>query len=107
MKRFFILLALFALFIGQKGFCADDMMDIDYQFIDNAFSKPNPTTNKQFEEVMKQYENKEPRGFFYNIRKFFNKIILLLITILRKNMKTQTTSHQDLKMYLRASLPLQ
>ncbi len=73
MKRFFILLALFALFIGQKGFCADDMMDIDYQFIDNAFSKPNPTTNKQFEEVMKQYENKEPRGFFYKIRKFFNK----------------------------------
>jgi len=73
MKKFLLILVCLAFFSLQKGICADDMMDIDYQFIDNAFSKPNPTTNKQFEEVMKQYENKEPSGFFYNLRKFFNK----------------------------------
>ncbi len=71
MRKFFLILAF--LFLTGVSFADDDMMDLDYDFINNAFSNPNPTTNKQFEEVMKQYENKEPRGFFYNIRKFFNK----------------------------------
>lgn len=70
--RKFLLTFVFLLFAGIAK--ADDgMMDLDYQFIDNAFSNPNPATNKQFEDVMKQYENREPRGFFYNLRKFFNK----------------------------------
>ncbi len=71
MRKFFLIFAL--LFLINATFAADDMMNLDYQFIDNAFSNPNPSTNKQFEEVMKKYENKEPHGFFYNIRKFFNK----------------------------------
>ncbi len=71
MRKFLIILFLF---LPSLPVHADDgMMDLDYEFIDNAFSKPNPATNKQFEEVMKQYENKEPHGFFYSIRKFFNK----------------------------------
>lgn len=71
MRKFFLIF-LFLFSIGA-AFADTDMMDLDYQFIDNAFLNPRPTTNKQFEEVMKQYENKEPHGFFYNIRKFFNK----------------------------------
>lgn len=70
MRKFLIL---FFLLLASSAYADDGMMDLDYEFIDNAFSKPNPSTNKQFEEVMKQYENKEPHGFFYNIRKFFNK----------------------------------
>ncbi len=52
---------------------SDDMTDLDYDFIDNAFSNPNPTTNKQFEDVMKQYENREPNGIFYKLKKFLNR----------------------------------
>ncbi len=70
MRKFLIL---FLLLLTSSAYADDGMMDLDYEFIDNAFSKPNPATNKQFEEVMKRYENKEPHGFFYNIRKFFNK----------------------------------
>lgn len=61
------------LFNTQTTYAADDMTDFDYDFIDNAFSNPNPSTNKQFEEVMKQYENREPSGIFYKMRKFFNR----------------------------------
>lgn len=71
MGRFLLIFAI--IFFTAAANADDGMMDLDYQFIDNAFSNPNPSTNKQFEDVMKQYENKEPRGFFYNLRKFFNK----------------------------------
>ncbi len=62
MRKFLIL---FLLLLTSSAYADDGMMDLDYEFIDNAFSKPNPATNKQFEEVMKRYENKEPHGFFY------------------------------------------
>ncbi len=61
------------IFFCHSTHAADDMTDFDYDFIDNAFSNPNPSTNKQFEEVMKQYENREPTGIFYKMRKFFNR----------------------------------
>ncbi len=51
---------------------SEDMTDFDYDFIDNAFSNPNPTTNKQFEEVMQRFE-KEPNGLFYKMKRFFNR----------------------------------
>ena len=73
MKHFFIVFFFILTISVQYCFAADDMTDLDYEFIDNAFSNPNPTTNKQFEEVMKRYENKEPNGIFYKIKKFFNR----------------------------------
>ncbi len=73
MKYFCVVIFIAVVFSLQPAFAADDMMDLDYEFIDNAFSNPNPTTNKQFEEVMKQYENREPNGLFYKIKKFFNR----------------------------------
>lgn len=51
---------------------SEDMTDFDYQFLDNAFSNPNPTTNKQFEEVMQRYE-KEPNGVMYKLMRFLNR----------------------------------
>lgn len=71
MRKFLLILIL--LTFAGIAVADDGLTDLDYQFIDNAFSNPNPTTNKQFEDVMKQYENREPRGFFYSLRKFFNR----------------------------------
>ena len=51
---------------------SEDMTDFDYDFIDNAFSNPNPTTNKQFEEVMQRLE-KEPNGPMYKLKRFLNR----------------------------------
>ena len=51
---------------------SEDMTDFDYDFIDNAFSNPNPTTNKQFEEVMQRFE-KEPNGPMYKLMRFLNR----------------------------------
>lgn len=59
--------------LAQNALASDDMTDLDYDFIDNAFSNPNPTTNKQFEDVMKQYENREPNGIFYKLKRFLNR----------------------------------
>ena len=59
--------------MALPAFASDDMTDLDYDFINNAFSNPNPTTNKQFEDVMKQYENREPNGIFYKLKRFLNR----------------------------------
>lgn len=69
MKRFFII-AFIMLGFGTCYAAIDD--NIDYDFINNAFTDPNPTTNKDFENVMQQYEH--PReGFFTKMFKFFDK----------------------------------
>ncbi len=69
MKRFFII-AILMLFPIQCHAAIDD--NIDYDFINNAFSDPNPTTNKEFEDVMQQFET--PReGAFTKMFKFFEK----------------------------------
>ncbi|MDO5436958.1 MAG: hypothetical protein Q4F80_02035 [bacterium] len=69
MKRFFII-AFIMLGFGTCYAAIDD--NIDYDFINNAFTNPNPTTNKDFENVMQQYEH--PReGFFTKMFKFFDK----------------------------------
>ncbi|MCD8024009.1 MAG: hypothetical protein LUE64_00560 [Candidatus Gastranaerophilales bacterium] len=69
MKVFFAI-AFFMLFSLSSYAAIDD--NVDYDFINNAFTDPNPTTNAQFEQVMQQYEN--PReGFFTKIFKFFDK----------------------------------
>ena len=58
--------------IPASSLYSEDMTDFDYQFLDNAFSNPNPTTNKQFEEVMQRYEQ-EPNGVFYKLKRFLNR----------------------------------
>lgn len=85
----------FALFFLNGSANAEDMTDFDYNFIDNAFTNPNPTTNKQFEEVMKQYENKEPRGFIYSLKKKFNRHDPKYDMEFRK--KYETTDKQPLR----------
>lgn len=73
MKKNFLTVVLGLIFLAAPAFSADGLDDLDYNFIDNAFQNPNPTTNKQFEEVMDKFENREPKGFFYNLKKFFNR----------------------------------
>jgi len=76
MKTLFFKKIFFAVFLCANLLLlpaySEDMTDFDYNFIDNAFSNPNPTTNKQFEEVMKRYE-REPNGLIYKMKKFFNR----------------------------------
>lgn len=54
--------------------CAYGAIDdnVDYDFINNAFTNPNPTTNKEFEDVMNKLENPK-EGVFTKIFKFFEK----------------------------------
>lgn len=73
LQIFIFLLFFGAFFTCNKAFGADSLDDLDYDFLNNAFSNPNPTTNKQFEDVMQKLENQEPRGLFYRIKKFFNR----------------------------------
>ncbi len=69
MKHFFVIAVMFLTF--NLAYAAIDD-NVDYDFINNAFSNPNPTTNKEFEEVMEKLEN--PReGVFTKIFKFFEK----------------------------------
>ncbi len=67
-----ILYCLFLSLLCTPVYSADITDNIDMQFINNAFSDPNPTTNKEFEDVMERLEN--PReGVFTKIFKFFEK----------------------------------
>lgn len=69
MKRFFII----AIILLNFGICYAAIDDnIDYDFMNNAFSNPNTTTNKDFENLMQQYE-KPKEGFFSKVYKFFDK----------------------------------
>ena len=69
MKRFFVIAVIF-LTINCTYAAIDD--NVDYDFINNAFTNPNPTTNKEFEEVMEKLENPK-EGFFTKMFKFFEK----------------------------------
>lgn len=69
MKRFFVIVVIF-LTINCTYAAIDD--NVDYDFINNAFTNPNPTTNKEFEEVMEKLENPK-EGVFTKIFKFFEK----------------------------------
>jgi len=67
MKRFFII-AITMLFCANCYAAIDE--NIDYDFINNAFSD-KVYTNQEFEKVMQQYER--PReGFFTKMFKFFD-----------------------------------
>ncbi len=69
MKRLFIVFAIFFINTVCYGVGIDD--NIDYSFMDNAFSE-KPVTNQEFENLMKQYE-KPREGFFTKMYKFFDK----------------------------------
>lgn len=69
MKCFFVIAVVF-LTINCTYAAIDD--NVDYDFINNAFTNPNPTTNKEFEEVMEKLENPK-EGVFTKIFKFFEK----------------------------------
>ena len=68
MKRFIFIIAIL-LFCSNCYAAIDD--NIDYEFINNAFSE-KPVTNQEFEKVMQQYEKKH-EGFFQKMYKFFDK----------------------------------
>ena len=71
MKHVFAVAVIFT-FLNLPVYAADITDAVDMQFINNAFSDPNPTTNKEFEDVMERLEN--PReGVFTKIFKFFEK----------------------------------
>lgn len=94
MKRFLIIAII--LFTTLKSYAAIDD-NIDYDFINSAFSNPNPTTNQQFEEVMQKFEN--PReGFFTKLYKFFDKDKVKYDTAFKKkyeNPNNQPTRIKD------------
>ena len=69
MKRFFVIAVIFLTFNCAYGAIDDN---VDYDFINNAFTNPNPTTNKEFEDVMNKLENPK-EGVFTKIFKFFEK----------------------------------
>lgn len=69
MRCFFVIAVIF-LTINCTYAAIDD--NVDYDFINNAFTNPNPTTNKEFEEVMEKLENPK-EGIFTKIFKFFEK----------------------------------
>ena len=69
MRCFFVIAVIF-LTINCTYAAIDD--NVDYDFINNAFTNPNPTTNKEFEEVMNKLENPK-EGFFTKMFKFFEK----------------------------------
>ncbi len=69
MRCFFVIAVIFLSFNCAYGAIDDN---IDYNFINNAFTDPNPTTNKEFEDVMDKLENPK-EGFFTKVFKFFEK----------------------------------
>lgn len=69
MRCFFVIAVIF-LTINCTYAAIDD--NVDYDFINNAFTNPNPTTNKEFEEVMEKLENPK-EGVFTKMFKFFEK----------------------------------
>ena len=69
MKRFFVIAVIFLTINCAYGAIDDN---VDYDFINNAFTNPNPTTNKEFEDVMNKLENPK-EGVFTKIFKFFEK----------------------------------
>lgn len=69
MRCFFVIAVIF-LTINCTYAAIDD--NVDYDFINNAFTNPNPTTNKEFEDVMNKLENPK-EGVFTKIFKFFEK----------------------------------
>ena len=69
MRCFFVIAVIFLTFNCAYGAIDDN---VDYDFINNAFTNPNPTTNKEFEEVMEKLENPK-EGVFTKIFKFFEK----------------------------------
>ena len=50
MKKFFVLIVLLFLSMGQLK--ADELLDVDYNFIDTAFDGIQPITNKQFDDTI-------------------------------------------------------
>lgn len=68
--RCFFAFAVIFLSINCTYAAIDD--NVDYNFINNAFTNPNPTTNKEFEEVMEKLENPK-EGIFTKMFKFFEK----------------------------------
>ena len=69
MRCFFVIAVIFLTFNCAYAAIDDN---VDYDFINNAFTNPNPTTNKEFEEVMEKLENPK-EGVFTKIFKFFEK----------------------------------
>ncbi len=69
MRCFFVIAVIFLTFNCAYGAIDDN---VDYDFINNAFTNPNPTTNKEFEDVMNKLENPK-EGVFTKIFKFFEK----------------------------------
>lgn len=73
MRRLFaIIFIICTLTIGAPVLAADITDGLDMNFINNAFTNPNPTTNKQFEDVMQKLEHPK-EGFFTKMFKFFDK----------------------------------
>ena len=68
MKRFIFIIAILLLCSNCHAAIDDNL---DYEFINNAFSE-KPVTNQEFEKVMQQYEKKH-EGFFQKMYKFFDK----------------------------------
>ena len=81
MKRFFAVIIIL-LTVNCSYAAIDD--NVDYDFLNNAFTDPNPTTNKEFEDVMQQLENPQ-EGVFTKMFKFFEKDKVKY----DKNLKTQ------------------
>ena len=69
MRRFIFITVIFFSFINCANCAIDDNLDYD---LNNAFSNPNPTTNQQFEDVMKQYEQPKREGLFKKLYRFFD-----------------------------------
>ena len=69
MRCFFVIAVIFLTFNCAYAAIDDN---VDYNFINNAFTDPNPTTNKEFEDVMDKLENPK-EGFFTKVFKFFEK----------------------------------
>lgn len=70
MKKFLLIAIIMFCFVCPSIAAIDD--NIDYDFINGAFSNPNPTTNQDFENVMKQFE-KPREGFFTKLFRFFDE----------------------------------
>ncbi len=66
------LLIVFVILVFQNITYAAIDDNIDYDFINNVFSNPNPTTNKDFEKVMQEYEAPKKEGFLKRMYKFFD-----------------------------------
>jgi len=73
MKRFIAVIFIFCALNAGFAYAESDITEnVDFNFINNAFSNPNPTTNKDFEDVMQKLEHPK-EGFFTKMFKFFDK----------------------------------